>query len=226
MIAVRSLQTPGRNHLSVAQEGMPGRILRRRRAPDAVEVGRRGDQDATIVGELAHQGGAVDECSDANGHIQAFADEIHDIVVELEDHGEAGMACRETPQHRRHAAPAESDGGADAQRTRRLVAAVGQPIFGGFDRLQSLGDVDQQSRTVLRRAERTGRAVDQPDTGPAFERREALADHGQRDAEPPGRGRQAAFGQDGPERLQLVEVVQHSHQPECESASHYSELIA
>ena len=69
----------------------------------------------------------------------------------------------------------------------------------------------KKQRTALLRGRELARgAADKTNARPSFERRQALAHHGERHAELARRGGQAAEREDAMEGSKLVEVVQHS----------------
>jgi hypothetical protein len=89
--AIRPAQAPGLNRHTVAQECLIRRLFGRCWSPNAIKIGGGRDQDAPVVGELAHHGGAVRERTDPDRNIEALADEIDHSVVESQCDGETGI---------------------------------------------------------------------------------------------------------------------------------------
>ncbi|SCM79246.1 hypothetical protein KL86PLE_90306 [uncultured Pleomorphomonas sp.] len=99
------------------------------RAAEALDVGRRGEQVEVHREQLALDQVGLGRLAQADGDVGLSHGEVELVVVEDELQLDVGVEVDELVDARGQPGGADADGGGDAQRAGRALAAVGQPAL-------------------------------------------------------------------------------------------------
>lgn len=110
-----------------------GGIVRSERNAAAAQVVGRRAQHTAIGREPAGDEARAREGADADGHVDARADQIDDGIAEVDVEREAWVLRAQTRQEWREVQATEGDGDADAQRAADVATRLAQTVGRGRD---------------------------------------------------------------------------------------------
>jgi hypothetical protein len=154
-----------------------GEILQRLRHAVAFQILRRGADHAMAWGEAAGDEAGIVEFRDADGKVDSFADDIDDIVRQMQFEIEFGMLLKERGQIRRHMATAEAGRRGDAQRAAGFGVELGHEGLGFLDVAEDADDPLVEALARFGELELARGALKQARAEPLFHMADALAHH-------------------------------------------------
>jgi hypothetical protein len=128
----------------------------------------------------------------ADGRVEALADQVHLLVVEVPVGQDRRVAREKVAHHRQHVLAPEGLAHAHLQRAGGLAVVLGEARHRLLQRGERPADLCQEALAALGQREPARAALEQPHAQPRFEPRDVLADRRRREPEAPRGGREAA----------------------------------
>ena len=172
-----------------------------------VQVGGRGAYEAAVGGDAAGLDAGVGRGAEADAHVHGMFGQVEGAVGEIEDHFHVGIASREVGKGRGQVATAEAEGGVDAQQAAGHFAAAEQGALQVVQVVQDLFAAFQVAAAFRAQADASRGAVEEAHAEAVFQRGEATAHAGGRDAQGLGRGGQGGLAGEEGEEGEVREVV-------------------
>ena len=206
---------------------MVAQVVRRARLAVGREVGGGRAGDEVDLRDAPRDEAALLEAADAQRHVDALGDEVHDPVVQPQVEFDRRVAPRELGQRRQQQVATEGHRHVHAQPALRLRARAPQRFLGVRELVEDAARALQVVAALGGEADLARRAVEQPRAEVLLERRDVGAGRRTRDVEfVGGLGEGAAFGHAGEDADggQLVHalIVQDSR-TDCNDSSYLSD---
>lgn len=171
------------------------------------QVGRCGHAQAAVVGQAHADQAGVAQVAHPHRAVEAFIDDVHHPVAEVERHAHVRMPRQEVRHQRRHVAAAEAGRGGDPQMAAGLDAARGDAGFGIVELGEQALAVFQEGAAFMRQAQAAGGAQQQLHPEPGFQRVQPPAHHRRGHAFRLRGGGEATLGGHQHEGLHLFETI-------------------
>ncbi len=174
----------------------------------ALQIGGCGtDEQLDRSQGLRHQTG-VAEVADAHGQIEAFLDQAHLAIAQLQIDGDLGIFMQEATHQRRQVTYAKGEGRTDPEPPLGPLVAFLQALLEGLQITEQRDQSFMQRTPGLGQAQGAGGALQQPSAVVALQGRQVLGKRRARQLQPLRRGGQAAQFDDLDEGLQGSQSVQ------------------
>jgi hypothetical protein len=138
------------------------------------EIGRRRADDAVVGGDLAGDEGGILELPDADGKIEAFADDVDEAVGQVRIELDVGIAGEELAEKGCDVQPAERRRHGDLEEPARLRVAPAHEILRLLAQAEDVDDAFEVAGARLGERQVPRRALEQARAEPLLELADAL----------------------------------------------------
>jgi len=189
------------------QAGVVHHVGGQQGASVAGQVIRAGHTQAAVVGQAHADQAGIGQITHADGAIEAFVDQIHQVVGQIERQRHLRVLAHKLRHQGRHVPATEAGRCGDAQVPAGLDAAGADAGLGIGQVGQHALSIFQEGAALVRQADAPGGAHQQLDAQALFQPVNAAPDHGR--GHPLGRRRrgQTALEGNSHERFDLLESV-------------------
>ena len=133
-----------------------GRDARRARP---FQISGRTDQHALVVGQFRTHQRRIGQAGDADGHVDAFADQVDQAVVQVQRHGHVAVLGDKRGDQWRHVLAPEAGRCGNEQMAAGLHAALGHGRFRLFQFSQDALAIFQEGGAFIRQGQLARRAL-------------------------------------------------------------------
>ncbi len=183
---------------------MPGEVADLFRCAVAGDVVRRGAEQPADRRELARDEARIGQLTDADGHVEAFGDDIGEVVGQHDVQLEIRMVLHEAGQMRRDMHAAEGGRRRNAKHALRLRRAAGGIGFRLLDARENAEHAVVEALARLGQRDLPGRALQQARAQPVFQPLDPFGDDGWGKSERPPCCRHTAGGNDACKNLKIA----------------------
>ena len=176
--------------------------------PCLLEVRRRSTDDAGVGRDPARDERGIFQLADADGEVEAFADDVDERVADMHVELYLGIAGEEIVDVGGDVQPAECRRHGDLQQPARLGVAAADEVFGLLAQAEDVDDALEISGARLGQRQMPGRALEQARPEALLELADALGYDGRGKAHLAAGGRHVAGAGDA---CEYVEITDGSH---------------